>query len=506
MALRDHDPIPLEEFNGLWKRGDIENTPMDHFSDAENIRFIGSAGFGTRYGIDKHQTVSVPLGNVVRIYNYITQDKNTLLVLTYDGTDGKIYHVVNSATVLGPILTKTGMTDFGFIPYAGRAYISPFVSIVSGGLNQERGMQSEFLYVYLGLGANARKAGGSTPAGTLTIGNGAAGNTDPGLHVFAVVGETDTGFLSEPCAFKTFTTSAALSVNFSTIPTFTGAQWTKRHIVATKVISNYNGDTTGYQFFFIPTGTINDNTATTLSNISFFDADLLEDASHLVDNLSEIPAGVGMCIYHDRLVLWTTYTDISLAYVSAQGEPEAINEIDGFLIFPLDGNPITNGAELRDVLYLTKRNRTGAWVDNEDVPSSWPFTYIDQALGCPVHGISTVIDSGSNSVDYLIMTSYRGITLFNGRYSSPELSWKISDYWLGLTRNDFRYIQIINDSINQVLYCALPNRLLLVGDYSNGLDPKRIRWTIWRFDFQINTVALVNINDLIIGAEKRLIS
>jgi hypothetical protein len=504
MPVREHEPIVLRDFKGLWQRGDPENVPADHFSDCENIKFVGTSSFATRDGVDKHQNVVVPLGNVVRIYNFITQNANTLLVLTWDGTTGKIYHVVDSTTVYGPILTKTGMSDFGFVPYAGRAYITPFSSTLVGSVYIERGMQNEYLYVYLGTGSAARPAAGSTPAGTLTVANGAAGNTDPGFHLFAVVGETDTGFLSSPCAFASFTTSAALSVSFSSVPTFSGSQWTKRHIVATKIIPSYSGNTTGYTYYFIPNATISNNTGTTLPNISFFDADLLDDASHLLDNFTTIPAGVGLSMYHNQLCLYTTYTDISLIYVSAPGEPEAISQIDGILVVPPDGNPITNAQEMRDIFYVMKRNRTVAFTDNDDIPATWPMTVIDQAIGCPVHGIATVIDSGASSVDYLIVASFKGIIIFNGQYVLPELSWKIRDFWLDQSRTNFRYIQLVNDAIHQILYCTLPDRRLLIGDYANGLDPQNIRWAPWRFDFQVNTIALVNIDQLIIGAEKVL--
>lgn len=503
--MRDHEPVELTQFKGLWQRGDAEEVPLDHFSDGQNIQFIGSGDFATRDGIDKHQNVAAPLGKVVRIYNYITTQGSTLLALTWDGTTGRIYHVVDGTTIFGPILTIVGMEDFGFIPYAGRAYITPFKTYVQGGLNVEKGLQNEFLYVYLGTGSPARKAAANPPTGQITIANGAAGNTDPGLHLFAVVFETDTGYLSAPAAFNTFTTSANLSVSFSTIPISLQSHVTKRHIVATKVITNYNGNTTGYTYFFIPGATLNDNVTTTLPNISFFDADLLEDASHLLDNFSEIPAGVSLCLYHDRLCLTTTFNDISIVLVSAPGEPEAFDQIDGLLIVPPDGNPITEAQEMRDVLYVFKRVRTVSFVDNDDEPATWPMTVIDEALGCGVHGIATVIDSGSTSVDYLIVGSFQGIMLFNGRYAQPELSWKVKQFWFDMERSDWRLVSLLNDPIGQKLYCTTTDYRLLVGNYANGMDPQEMRWIIWAFDFKVNAVALVNIDKLIFAAEGRRI-
>lgn len=503
-SYHDHEGVVIDQFNGLWQRGDEENTPLDHFSACNNIKFIGTNKFKTRDGIGISQDVAVPLSNIKRIYNYPTISGNTLIVLAYDSATntGKIYHVVSSTLVYGPLLTKVGMTDFAFVPYAGRAYISPFATFDVGGLNVEKGLSGEFLYVYAGDGTAARKAAGSPLSGTMTIANGAAGHTDAGFHIFAFVVETSSGFLTAPGLNGSFTTSAASSVSFSSVDTSADPSATKRHLVATKVITTpFNGDLNGYTFYFVPNATINDNVSTNLTNISFYDADLLDDASHLIDNYTEIPAGAVLSLYHNRLILATTFTDIALILVSAVGEPEAISQIDGLLVFPPDGNPVTNAQELRDILYAFKRSRTVSFTDNDDVPSSWPLITVDNALGTFVHGIATVLDSGSSTVDYLIIATYQGITLFNGRYITPELSWKVDDLWFELDRNDFRFIQIINAPIQAELYIVLPTGKMLSGNYVNGMDPKKIKWTPMSFVPRINTVAIYNIDEVILGAD-----
>jgi len=501
--LRDHEPIVIDSFNGLWQQGDIDNTPIDHFTNTRNLKSVGLSAIGTRDGIGIHQSVVVPLSNVKRTYNFPTAIGNTLIVLVTNIITGfgEIYHVVNENTVFGPLLTLNGMEDFAFLPYAGRGYISPFKTYVVGDLNVEKGLQNEFLYVYLGNGTAARKAAGNPLSGALTIANGAAGNTDPGFHLFAFVAETNTGYLTPPGAITGFTTVAASSVSFTTVPTSGSPTIVRRHLVATKVIASYNGNPTGYQFFFVPNAIIENNTDVFLNNISFFDADLLDDASHLLDNFSEIPAGVSLCLYHNRLILTTAFNDISVGLGSAIGEPEAISQIDGLIVVPPDGNPITNCQELRDILYVMKRAKTVSFVDNGDEPSSWPMNIVDYALGCSVHGIATVIDSGSSSVDYLIICTYQGVSLFNGRYITPELSWKIEDFWTSQDRNESRKIQILNASIQKELYIILPDRRLLVGNYSNGMDQKRIRWNVWFFVMGVNTISIVNIDDLIFGAD-----
>jgi hypothetical protein len=557
-SMRDHQGIVLEKFNGLYSRGSTDTTPLDHFADCNNIKYIDDSSFRTRDGIGITQDVLVPLRNIKRIYNYPTQTGNTFVVLTntnailpnlsnfipnfddefnetnpiflkpnnqlfleedsidsnvddhwltnyptsIDTVIGNIYHVINPTLVYGPILSIYGMTDFAFLPYAGRGYISPFSTFDVGGLNVEKGLPNEFLYVYAGNGTPARQAAGQALAGALTIANGAAGHTDAGFHLFGFVSESISGYLSPPGAIGSFTTIAGNSVSFGTVPASGDPNVVKRHLVVTKVITGYNGNPNGYIFYFIPSAVINNNTDNFLNNVSFYDAELLADASHLFNNYSQIPAGAALSNYHNRLSLFAPYTDISIGLISSPGEPEAINQINGLIVVPLDGNPITNAQELRDVFYVFKRSRTVAFIDSGDVPSSWPMTVIDNALGTSVHGIATVLDSGSSNVDFLIIATYQGISLFNGRYITPELSWKIEAYWRLLSRADFRFIQIINAPIQKEIYIILPSRNLLVGNYSNGMDQMKIRWSPWSFVMGVNTVAIWNIDEIILGADE----
>jgi len=502
--LDGHKPVVIEQMNGLWANGDVDSCPLDHFTDCENVVATGESGIKTRDGLGPHQHISGPVGNVIRVFNFITQDSNDLLVLR---EGGDIFHVLNNGlTVLGPILSIPSMTDFNILSYAGRAYITPFGSFSVGANIIEKGLENEFLYVYLGDGTPARKAAGLPPSpsdlpasSTITVANDGGQLSDAGDHLFGVSYETDTGYQTAPSRLTLFTSNGT-GFDFSGIPVSGSSAVVARHLVMTKKITNYNGDTTGYQYFFIPNGRIPNNTATTLSNITVFDADLLEDASHLFDNYSEIPAGVGLSLYHNRLVLNTTFTDISLALVSSVGEPEAISQIDGLIIAPLDGTPLTVTQEMRDVIYMFKRSKTHSYVDNGDVPSSWPLTTIDEGFGAPVHGVATVVDSGGINVDFIITTSFRGIMIFNGRYFSPELSYKIRNIWNAQNKNEFRNIQIVNNTPGSIFYLALPDRRLLIGDYGNGLDPKKIKWFPERFDIQVNSVALVNTSELIIGS------
>ncbi len=501
--MRDHDSKAINSFNGLFRRGDPENTPEDHFQGSNNLRHKGKSVL-TRDGIVISQDVNAvtPLQNVRRLYNYPLLTQNTLLVLSYDpGTNvGTISHVVNSTTQF-TVLSTTGMTDFAFVPFGGRAYISPFSGFSNGDETVEKGLDNEFLYVYAGDGSSARKAAGISIGAGMTVATGAAGHTDAGLHIYGVVSETASGYLSPPGSLTTFINTAANSVSFGSIPTSGDPNVTKRHIVASKKIVGFNGDTEGYQLFFIPNGTINDNTSTFLNNISFYDADLLEDATYLFDNYTEIPAGAFLTLYHGRLVLGSTFDDFNLVLVSAPGEPEAISQIDGLLATQPNGFPVSNAAEFRDVLYVFRPNSAMSFTDNGDEPATWPLVEVDAALGTRPHGILQFLNSATQSVDFLVICTYQGVSLFTGGYQTPELSWKIENVWKSYDRPDFGNIQIVNNAVKKRIYIVVPERYLLVGFYQNGLNPKDIQWEQWTFVQPVNTIAVTTIDEDIIGSD-----
>lgn len=519
MAVRDHEPIVIEDFNGLWMRGDKESVPSDHFIQADNVQYLHS-GFETRDPLDKYQTAGTQLTKILRIYNYTMQTGQSILILT---EGGKIYHLIGTGTLHGPILTIPAMEDFGFVAYNGRAYITPFKTYVdSQGVNYELGLQNEFVYVYKGDGTAARKAAGTAPTGSALVaalGTPSTGNvTDAGDHLIAVVYETDTGYFTAlgPQIFARLSFTGAHYINVSNIPVSPDPFVKKRHLVSTKWIPEYNGDQKGYQFFFIPKGNIDNNVDTT-KTVDYFDADLLSDASHLIDNFAEIPAGVNLNIYHSRLVIvgefGTTETlaelpvgitdNRSIARLSAPGEPEAISKVDGLIIVPLDGAPLTNVQEIRDILYLFKKSRTFAYADDFNEPSSWKEEVLDEATGASVHGIVTVLDAGGLNVDFVVVADLSGLILFNGTFARPELTWKIEDLWKTIDKNAFRHVDVISDPLAKKMWITFPepNRnIVLFADYGNGMDAKNIRWAKWIFDVKISSLCFLEPSKIIIGA------
>jgi len=490
---------------GLWRRSDPDSCPNDHSPDCNNIQFI-QGGFETRNGRNIYPiTAGTGVPNVLMVKNFPKIHNESLLLLD---DSGNIYDT-GSPTPLTPILSIPSpiFVDFGLVPFQGRAYISP--------ADDKHGLDAEFVYVYLGDGTPARKAAGIPPVdadGALTAANSAtAGNVESGIHIFGVVYETDTGFLTQigPDTLATVTADGTHKVDLSNIPVSPNSYVTKRHIVASRAIdpTTYTGDTRGYELFFVPDGVIEDNTTTTLT-VNFFDVELLEDATHLLDILSEIPAGKHLTMYRSRLINSTQSSeeDQSNVLVSFPGEPEAFDAVTGIIQLATPGNArITTCQELRDVLYIFRDAETFATQDNGDDPSSWPITTVDQGLGCSVNGIAVSLDVGAINVDYLILVNFSGVFLFNGTFAFPELSWKIADIFQELEFVDFRNVEIYNDTILKRLYIILPDQqVLLLGDYQLGLNPDKLRWCPWTFDVEVTSMCLTNFNQLIIASTQAI--
>lgn len=483
--MRDHNPITIDDFNGYYNRGDIDSVPIDHFSACNNVKYSQSSVL-TRDGIGPY----LGYKNVVRVYPY----NQSLLILDIDGN---IYHT-DRASPFTPILSVSGMTDFGFAKISNRAYLTP------------NGVTNSFIYVYTyGSASPARKAAGVAPLTAPVVTIGPAGNVEQGVHVFAVVYETDTGFLTglsprAQLAFPDGATRASLE-----IPVSPDLFVSKRHVVATKAIdpADFTGNLDGYQFFFVTDGEVSNNTATTV-DVNFYDAELLEDASHLEDLLDEIPNCAGLGSYHNRMIAWSFPQGsggekISLIRVSDVNEPEAMNEVDGIIEIARDGRPITYCQELRDVLYIFKQTRTMAATDNNDVPSSWPEIVIDEGIGSVAHGVGTVMDAGGINIDFLLVSNFTGINLFNGAYQLPELTWKIRNAWPNSDRASFVKLQLVVNSQDRVLYVVYPDGSIMFGDYNNGLDAKSIKWAPWTFGVKVTSLVLLEEADrirLIIGS------
>ena len=225
----------------------------------------------------------------------------------------------------------------------------------------------------------------------------------------------------------------------------------------------------------------------------FYDADLQLSADYTFDQLEEIPSGLFLSKYSDRLCVGNTAENKSLIRVSKKNEPESFNKLAGFLICdPFETEGVKGALEFRDNLYIFKGKpgQTYTTRDNSYEPSTWTVVNIDSGVGADYNCASQFLnESGSNS-DFFLVADQGGLYPFNGVYLDPRyaLSFKIERIWKRINKKYMHKTQLIIDPKKKLVYAlvvldtATEPSHLLVGDYSNGFDYKRIRWHIWESD------------------------
>lgn len=502
MKLSDYQKVTISRFNGWYARGDDDSVPPDHAVECSNMWLNDPGNLTPRTGSGlsfqlTHDVVNMFLATPTDGYHFLTMDPNGFF---YDerANPGGGNSSVALIDVHGAPFQVPGAIDFVGLNMNGRTYLN--IIKASG--------PPYPIQVFEG-GTLVRNAAGERPVGfQMAISSAGGGLVSAGKHYIGVIYQTSSGFLTPigPSlgGVQNISSFDAVGGEKITVGTPTAAPGQipfgppgtiARQLVMTK------GDE--LQWFMVPDGLINDNSTTT-KDITSPDQDLIVDASYLEDNLESIPGGIGdggLNKYHGRLLSWGGEAD--LVRVSYSGDPETVSNVTGYIQLPseFDGNYVKGGFVLRDVLYFTKGVGIYSTQDlNGDESSSWPITIIDGAKGSWNTGISTITSSqpGLSLNDGLLLTDWEGIHLFTGVVQQPALTWKINDVWKAIDRTKYQKITIAVDPFKHIIYVLVPSGpyYLLVGDYSEGLDAKNIKWGHWDFPFAPKSMALANVRDM----------
>jgi hypothetical protein len=481
--MRDHKPITITDFRGLFDRGEEEGVPKGFFISSQNNRFIRQ-GFKTREGSSIVNTIA----SVRRIMPY-KRENEAMRHLILDG-NGHIYDSLDLGTA---ILTISAMTDFSIVSIFNRAYISPH--------NGFTGLPGEKIYVYEGSGL-CRQAGGAAPsAGPLSLSDSTeSGFVESGLHLVGVCFESSTGFISPAGCFNQITNIGGRKLNVGSIP-IGPAQTVARVLIGTKSIFGglFNGDYQNQTYYFIPNGRIANNTDTQYNNtLSFFDADLFDDASYLLDLLATIPAGVGIGSYNSRMIVWGEDQYPSMIRVSAKGEPEAFDATEGFVtINPGDASTgVRNCFEHNTMLICQKSQRSYYTQDNDNNGAFWPVRQFDAAIGAECHSVAQILDYGHEIENMVITGHISGLRLFNGTFNLDPLTSSIDDIWARINKDAFHTVEVIINPYDYELFVVVPldgatsPSHILYGNFNEGLTSEAIKWDIWKFPKSPTTIEM----------------
>lgn len=476
----DHQPLEQHNFRGLYSRGVSDTTPEGYFTDCLNIKF-GEGEVSSRDG----SALSVTRSNIRRFFVYKRLNETPRLIIL--DTAGNFYDSLAPGV---PISTDATFVDFSMVNSNNRAYITPH--------NRLRGITGKSLLVYEGSG-NLRLAAGAAPTG-FTLGaavSGVSGNVEAGYHLFAQAYITSSGFITAPgpSVWTTLLCPGGTKVNLSAIQVGP-ANTAGRVMLATKAIpaNLFTGNQFAYELFFIPNAIILDNVTTTLA-VSFFDADLLNSADYLIDNLATIPAGLGVITYNNRLVSWAASGEEFTIRVSTIGQPEAFSSVSGFIqLDPSDaGSGVKNCFEHRGNLIIETSNRTYTTADNGSDPSTWSVTSVDKSTGAECFSVATILDARGTNTDRAFVASRSGLISYEGYAKRPELSFNIEGTWNRINKAVFNLVQIVDDPVNHRMFISVPLDAsatishILYADYSKSftvygtLDERAIKWAIWTF-------------------------
>jgi hypothetical protein len=482
-------------FNGLWNRGLGETCPPDHLQQCNNCIFPGPNQVSIRESVVSY--LATPKSGLISFAAIALTTRTAVLGLY---SDGSFWDLTSNVMLIAP--GSIFGTDANYFPddfiacnVFGRAYISFKY--------QGKALPNTSIYYYQLIAAPPGYrfilAGGPPVTTPVTVAEGSA--TTPqitaGVHYIGVSFLTETGFLTPPLpAFAPGVIDAdgLHQLDITDIPISSAPNVVGRVLLMTQANQK--------QYFFVPNGTINDNT-TAAATINVTDLALIESADYLLDIAWQLPACSSIKLYNGRLVLigpngvadmppsgGTIYNYPDNVLVSNQLAPETFNMVTGVVNLPVDygANNTNTGAIIRNVLYCMKPFGTYAVQDNGGDPSTWSVTVIDSGLGTFDSGLSIFESSASaqDILDQCLVVSPRGLLIFNGAYQDPPLSYKIDGIWRTFDTTRFYTVKLAHDPILKRVYVMLPilggTVQFLMCDYTEGLGPTTVKWSTWDFD------------------------
>ena len=190
--------IELTDFNGIWARGNPDEVPKDHLIDCLNFVLTSKGKCITRGNLVTSQALGAPNGEIVEMFqssilptpvSTISTDKIRWITLD---SSGNLY-LGSSGSVLKNL---PSCVDFAGLNMFNRTFISPNYGRLGTKPNR-----LQIFYNYNGADL-IRDAAGPAPRSATAMLAAAnttnAGNVPVGIHKFAIVYQTDTGFQTQP--------------------------------------------------------------------------------------------------------------------------------------------------------------------------------------------------------------------------------------------------------------------------------------------------------------------
>lgn len=474
------EPKVIQGFKGLWSRGSLLNVPEDHFSVCQNCIFPGQNLVGIREPLKVLDSVTVGSGEHVisaAPYAIIPVGGGTqytdFLYLTDAGNliDGR------TNTILGNFTGGfANPDDMSCINLFGRI----FISLKARGIAWENANTNDSSIHYYD-GTNFANIAGPGPSTDLTLAQTSVGIVTAGVHFVAVSYIYKYGYISPPDPVPANINSDGIhAIDISAIPISSNPLVVGRQLLITAA--------NGSEYFLMPGGTINNNTTTTFT-YNEDDTALIESADFLFNVLTSVPNGSALKFYHGRLAVIGPHGVENNVLFSNQLQPEDFDVVNGIVQLPLDFQAMdpNTAVIINDTFYILKPNGTYAVQDNGGNPATWNVTSIDAGLGGWDTGVTSFGGNYTDILDNCLVASPRGLIMFTGSYQDTPLSFKIDATWKSINPKNFYLIQVAHDIWQKRVYIAFPsfgsnvNDTVAMMDYQEGLNPKDVKWSMWRF-------------------------
>lgn len=465
-----------KDCQGLFARGTADNCPPNKVLQADNL-MSKRGDLIPRPGLLQYAGArNVLLVNHISIYqpNPVAGVLNQKIIIQVGPF---VFNLTDTPGI--PIYSFSNSGYHSWVNFFGHGYFTQHSTKVA-----DNGFGAD-TQVYEG-GAASRSAGGARPISFMvSVLSGAAGLLGVGSYLFDVCHVTSTGFITRPSgAVRKVDSFGTGKVDHTVIPTGP-AGTVARRMVMTKAIplGTYTGNPNDYEFFFEPSGLINDN-VTTIHSSTEYDGNLTASADYLFDQLEVIPAALGIGEYNSRMLLWGEFANSSIVRLSKPGEPESFDTIDGVLVVdPSESGGVTNCITLRGTLYIFKGNKMYYTIDNGREPSTWEVKVFDAGVGTSCYGISAVLDVRGTHLNQYIIAARSGLVLFDGLVRTPDLTYWIEDIWRDIKQSEFEKTEVFLNPVDKHIYVVIKRNddigYILMGDYSDGLDADHIKWFIW---------------------------
>lgn len=481
----------FEKFRGLFDRGRDEACPLEYMLESDNMIFqqdsmkirrgqfqmgyhAGDGSFGQNHLVDvfKVADTTAPPGS------------DNFLASIFNGGVGKLYYTRFSYTI--PILTINGWNgEFSAVQIFRRVFIMPLDGATP-------------MHVWEVGNTVARLAGGipkppipgSGPGGQLILTPIPLNATDAvgisaGFRIVALVFETNTGYITNFInnvginvpGGPVFDGTKAASVSNITIGE---PEVVKRHLISTKVFTApWDGNIYSPEYFFIPGGTVPDNTTTTIPYLNWIDSGLVDSADDYIDQMPRIENARRLTLYNGRLIVVAPKSDRSVILISRIGEPESFDAINSILVSePRSARGIEDVSEHRGNLYLFNDNSTQVTQDDDTNPNEWRVMTVDKSRGIAVgnNAFRPSIAIGQYNHQsvaiggQLICYSNGGLHTFDGSFRE-ELTWAIRE-----KVEFFPHPTVIVNPTSKLIAFGDPRVAMYVGDYAEGLTAASIKW------------------------------